>query len=280
MKNFVFFLVFVFFIFSCKNKENIVKNDSGIINNPTTIEESSQQKIEEVMYVNSLEGLRVRKEPGIDSERISLLNNNEKVIVLDKDTNIHTIDGINGNWFLIKNDGITGWVFGGYLVSEEEFITKNAGINSLTSKIIIPFSIEELEALPSLWQIKTDDSKYLIEDRGTAPPPRFVVVKNLENSEIIFFGSYFQNINLRGYTIEIVKNYGTYYAGKWSINKNLDDNEIEFGETFLKENEPPLEWVEIADLAKGNGLGLLIIFEYNFETKESKIIGAEYRRTM
>jgi hypothetical protein len=280
MKNFVFFLIFIFIVFSCRNKENIAQNNSEKINKSTTIDETSQQKTEEVMYVNSFEGLRVRKEPGLDSERLFLLNNNEKVIVLEKDTNIYTIDGINGNWFLIKADGIIGWVFSGYLVSEEELITKNAEINNLTSKIIIPFSIEELNALPSLWQIKTEDSKYLIEDRGTAPPPRFVIVKNLENEEIIFFGTYFQNINLREYTIEIVKNYGTYYAGKWSINKNLVDNEIDFGKVFLKENEPPLEWVEIADLAQGNGLGLLIIFEYNFKTKESKIIGGKYYRTM
>jgi hypothetical protein len=278
MKYFFFFLIFI--VFSCRNKENIAQNKSEKINKSTTIDETPQQKTEEVMYVNSFEGLRVRKEPSLDSERIFLFNNNEKVIVLEKDTNIYTIDGINGNWFLIKADGIIGWVFSGYLVSEEEYITKNAEINNLTSKIIIPFSIEELNALPSLWQIKTEDSKYLIEDRGTAPPPRFVVVKNLENEEIIFFGTYFQNINLREYTIEIVKNYGTYYAGKWSINKNLVDNEIDFGKVFLKENEPPLEWVEIADLAKGNGLGLLIIFEYNFVSEESKIIGGKYYRTM
>jgi len=200
MKIFVFFLIFVFIVFSCRNKENIAQNNSENINKSTAI--------------------------------------------------------------------------------EEEFIAKNTEINNLTSKIINPFSIEELNALPSLWQIKTKDSKYLIEDRGTAPPPRFVVVKDLENGEIIFFGTYFQNINLREYTIEIVKNYGTYYAGKWSINENLVDNEIDFGKIFLKENEPPLEWVETADLAKGNGFGLLIIFEYNFKTKENKIIGGKYYTTM
>jgi len=48
----------------------------------------------------------------------------------------------------------------------------------------------------------------------------------------------------------------------------------------LNENEPPLEWVEIADLAKGNSLGLLIIFEYNFKTKESKIVGGKYYKTI
>jgi len=230
MKRLFFFLIFLLIIFSCKNKRNIVQDDSENNNKLTTIEESPQHGLEEAMYVNSLEGLRVRKAPDIDSK--------------------------------------------------EEVITKNTVISNLNPKIIVPFSIEELNALPSLWQIETEDSKYLIEDRGTTPPPRFVVVKNLENKEIIFFATYFQNINLREYTIEIVKNYGTYYAGEWSINKNLANNEIDFGKTFLNENEPPLEWVEIADLAKGNSLGLLIIFEYNFKTKESKIVGGKYYKTI
>jgi len=281
MKIFVVFLTFVFIAFSCKNKENILQNNVEKIKKSSNVNKSSQQINGEVMYVNSLEGLRVKKEPDINSEKIFLLNNNEKIIVIEKDSNIYTIDGINGNWFLIKTDKVVGWVFSSYLVSEEEFITKNAGVNNITPEIIIPFSIEELNALPSLWRIKTEDSKYLIEDRGTVPPPRFVVVKNIENREIIFFGTYYQNINLREYTIEIVKNYGTYYAGEWTINKNIiDKEEINFGKAFLRENELPLEWVEIADLAHGNGIGLLIIFEYNFQTKESKIIGGKYYKTM
>jgi hypothetical protein len=152
--------------------------------------------------------------------------------------------------------------------------------NKLTQNIIIPYSIEELNKLPSSWQIITDDSIYLIEDRGTRPPPRNVVVKNIENGEIIFFGLYYNSINLNGYIIEIVKHYGEYYAGKWSINKNLDDTELNFGKIFLEESKPPDEWVQIADLAQGNGLGLLIIFEYNFEKRESRIIGGKYYRTM
>jgi hypothetical protein len=266
-------------MFSCKNKENIPQNYSGVINEPTIIEEPSQQT-EEILYVNSLEGLRVRKEPSINSERLFLLNDNEKVIVLEKDINICTIDGINGNWYLIKTNEITGWVFSGYLINEEELIEKNKETEKINANVILPFSIEFLNLLPSLWQIITDDSRYLIEDRGTRPPPRYVIVKNLENEEIIFFGDYFENINSQGYAIEIIKHYGNYYAGKWSISNNLGNDELDFGQAFLKENEPPQEWVQVADLAKGNGLALVIVFEYNFVTKESKIIGGKYYQTM
>ncbi|GHV34614.1 hypothetical protein AGMMS4952_27010 [Spirochaetia bacterium] len=75
------------------------------------------------MYVNSPEGLRVRAEPNIDSEKIYLLNNNQEVIILSKDINNIQIDGINGNWYLVQTDEITGWVFSGYLSNNYDEIT-------------------------------------------------------------------------------------------------------------------------------------------------------------
>jgi hypothetical protein len=112
----------------------------------------------------------------------------------------------------------------------------------------------EIEIRPSLWQTMTYDSKYLIEDRGTVPPPRNVIVIDIRNNEIIFSGMYYQDINLRGHTIEIVKFYGEYYAGKWSINRNLEEEEMNFAKYFLETNQPPEELVRIADLAQGNGI--------------------------
>ena len=157
---------------------------------------------------------------------------------------------------------------------------ENTEQNNIDTNIDIPYSLEELNKLPSLWQIITEDARFLIEDRGTRPPPRYVVVKNLENGEIIFFGNYYEKINLHGYTIEIDKHYGEYYAGKWSVSKKLDDIELNFGKNFLEENEPPEELVRIADLAQGNGLALSLTYEYNFVTKEKKIIEGRYYRTM
>jgi hypothetical protein len=148
------------------------------------------------------------------------------------------------------------------------------------SNIYAQGSEKEMDWGPSLWQIMTDDSQYLIQDYGTRPAPRTVVVRNLENNEIVFSGSYYENINLQGHTIEIVQFYGEYYGGKWSINRNLSEEEKYFAEYFLKTNEPPEELMRIADLAKGNGMGLLIIFEYNIKTRETKIIGGKYIGTM
>ncbi|MDR0475321.1 MAG: SH3 domain-containing protein [Treponema sp.] len=279
MKYFITFIIIAVSItFSCTKKGNIA------LNNVETTEEliiagKKNSQVKEIMYVNSIEGLRVRKGPGIEYDRIFLLEDKEKIHVLKKDENEYIIDGITGNWFLIKTDIISGWVFSGFLINEKELNMNNVSNVSASDKRI-PYSFEELDMLPSLWQIISDDNKYVIEDRGTSSPPRNVIVKNRNTGELVFFGNYYNNINLQGNSIETVIQYGEYYAGKWSINKNLDEAELVFAKTFLEVNKPPEELIQTADLAKGNGLGVLIIIEYNFETKEKKIIRGDYYRTM
>lgn len=117
MRNIACLILLVSVIYGCTKKEIPISNKNE--NTVDLVEnEETNPALEETMYVNSSEGLRVRKEPDVESERISLLNNKEKVLVIDKDKNEYTIDGIRGNWFLIKTDEITGWVFSGYLVTE------------------------------------------------------------------------------------------------------------------------------------------------------------------
>ena len=133
----------------------------------------------------------------------------------------------------------------------------------------------------SSWSVVTDDFKYMLQDQGTAPPPRGVVVWNLENGEEIFSASYYVEINLRGHSINIVRHFSTYYNGNWSIPRNFNEEEINFGNYFKEENEPPEEWVKIADAGGGgNALSLFLIYEYNIETKEIKIISGQYIQTM
>jgi len=132
----------------------------------------------------------------------------------------------------------------------------------------------------SSWSKITDDFKYLLQDQGTSPS-RGVVIWSLKDGEEIFSAGYNIDINLKGYTIEIYQYYGEYYAGKWTINReNFTEGEINFVNIFMEENEPPKELVRIADLAQGNGLALLIIYEYNIHTKERRIIGGKYIGTM
>ena len=88
------------------------------------------------MYVNSREGLNIRKSPSLSAEKIGALKYGEYIGMVEEGE-IVTIDGIKAPWtkILIDYDGFEednfrnyGWVFGGYLqekcpMSEKEIIS-------------------------------------------------------------------------------------------------------------------------------------------------------------
>ena len=103
------------------------------------------KKIVNTMYVDSLEGLRVRDNPTLSGKRICGLVNASpvKIVEVGKETEI---DGIKDNWVKIlipayewKGDSPEyGWVFGGYLSKEKVKYNLNSTVdikNLLTSKI-------------------------------------------------------------------------------------------------------------------------------------------------
>jgi hypothetical protein len=74
----------------------------------------------EIMYVNSPAGLRVRKGPNSNGEVIYILEHRKEVRILQHEQTV-VIDNIKGHWALIQNESITGWVFSGYLVPDKDF---------------------------------------------------------------------------------------------------------------------------------------------------------------
>jgi len=82
-----------------------------------------QEFEQNIMYVNSRSGLRVRSEPSINSSIIGVLQYGEFIIISSlsqtRSQNQVTIDGIKDYWyridFRIDNNWQTGWIFGGYL---------------------------------------------------------------------------------------------------------------------------------------------------------------------
>jgi len=124
MKNIIYvLLILTVSLSNCKKRENI--GDNNIINTEEliTIEEISPLvsnvdtllEINRKMYVNALEGLRVRNSPGLDGDRIALLDFKTEVVAKIEDENSVIIDGIEGKWTFIEFNDIKGWVFGGYL---------------------------------------------------------------------------------------------------------------------------------------------------------------------
>jgi hypothetical protein len=81
------------------------------------------------MYVNSIEGLRVRDCPDVSGNIVGRLSHLDRVLVLESSINIVEIDGIKSKWRRIKTDLYNGWVFGGYLEDTVEKIKNIEKIN-------------------------------------------------------------------------------------------------------------------------------------------------------
>ncbi len=103
---------------------NIFAEDFNFYKNNPTID---------LMYVDSPEGLRIRNQPSLNSEKIGVLYDRMIVKVIEIGE-LTTIDGIKSNWIKIlipidtikNNEKTYGWVFGGYLSkSLKQFTTVN-----------------------------------------------------------------------------------------------------------------------------------------------------------
>jgi hypothetical protein len=84
---------------------------------------SQSSEIGKVMYVNSIEGLRIRTEPAINSSILGTFLYGESIVIEEKTSMTITIDGITDYWYKLHFG--KGWVFGGYL-------SENLPSNALT----------------------------------------------------------------------------------------------------------------------------------------------------
>jgi hypothetical protein len=126
----------------------------------------------------------------------------------------------------------------------------------------------------SAWVIFTNDFKYIIEDVGTGPGVRGLYAWQVSDQELIFSGSRYRNINLNNYTIEIVYVYDWY-----SIEHNQLDDEIKkYAEDYKKTNPEPEDMVQYSRKT-GLGLELIIICEFDLDTRIRKIIRGQYIHT-
>jgi|GEM_PF-7040157 len=97
MKNILFILLFIINLFT------IIK----IIN--------ADENNKEYMYVNVRSGLNMRSEPSLNSNIITAIPYKEKLEIINKDGPVDIIDNQPGNWFMIKFENQTGWVFNAFL---------------------------------------------------------------------------------------------------------------------------------------------------------------------
>lgn len=111
-------------------------------------QEIKKLNFDEIIFVNSKEGLRQRAEPSLNSIIIGKLSHGTTIWVDEKSSFVETIDGITDYWYRTwggyynndpKNRYTRSWVFGGYL--------------SATLPLDIP-------AIVGYWDIVGDDGRY------------------------------------------------------------------------------------------------------------------------
>jgi hypothetical protein len=126
----------------------------------------------------------------------------------------------------------------------------------------------------SAWVIFTDDLNYMIEDFGTAPPPRGLKVWRVSDDKEVFSGTYYQDIKLYKHTIEII-----YVYNWWTVeNKKLDSEMLNYCENFKKNNPKPPDMLQHSRNT-GLPLELIIYCELNLDTGMRKIIKGQYIHT-
>lgn len=130
----ILIFLYIFLVMSCFSKEKKVNNETSKITNTYPYEIKQENKIDTInnfFSVISNVGLRVRKEPNLDSEKIGILKHNQIVKATKKTSDSLEIDGIKSNWFYINYHNLKGWVFGGYLQEVEIPLYELNEINSV-----------------------------------------------------------------------------------------------------------------------------------------------------
>ncbi len=114
------------------NSKNIIKNNLG--------------------WIKAINGLNIRKSNNINAPKIELIPYGSQVEINYEDNEFVTIDGIKSKWVNIEWKNKSGWIFGGYLSSSNDFIKNIRRITAkkglpiynnfelLDEKIIIPYN--------------------------------------------------------------------------------------------------------------------------------------------
>ena len=128
----------------------------------------------------------------------------------------------------------------------------------------------------SMWAHITDDRQFLLQDYGTAPPPRDIVVWRINDGEIILKGSY-NSINLQENKVEKVYFYRNYYNGWSNENTRLTNEQLDYARSFFENN--PLDQDALdATKSTGTSIGIILISEFNLNSQKETIVRGEYIR--
>lgn len=134
MKKIKYVILLSIIFVSCFSKETTISNESSEnihISSVYITQESTTEAMNDFFSVLANEGLNVRVEPNLNSEKVGLLKYKQIVRATKRTTELIEIDGTKSNWFYINYHNLTGWVFGGYLKKMEIPLYELNEINSV-----------------------------------------------------------------------------------------------------------------------------------------------------
>jgi hypothetical protein len=220
-KVFILLIGFSLCFISCSKKERNQTDETTIIQETkiekeeTSTEIKVEEKAKEYVYVNSVEGLRIRKNSDAESEKIGSLKNKEKVELISRGKVPVEIDGITSTWYEIKTEeGIQGFAFGGYLEetlnnveiiqtvegnywneqNRDNVTIKNKGNGKLSITTNIPIFSESQRIIEVQEIFHTDLFNDIIDGRGGLS--NTFSVKFNENKELILQDDRYELINM------------------------------------------------------------------------------------
>ena len=122
----------------------------------------------------TIQGLRIRREPSLETDILGLLDRNEHVKVLSVSKNKLTVDGMTGPWLeiMIPDSKFSGWVFSGYIETDENQLA----LISRKKRQVTSAEIQKNEASVN----NPSQEQEPIEDAEVIPDPFTIVI--LENS--------------------------------------------------------------------------------------------------
>lgn len=116
------FLLFVLLL-SCKEEklttsETISKQNQEVRLEETKSKKSSPSSEDKNYYVSSLDGLFLRDEPSIKSNKITLIPYNEEIVGNYSEKISDKVNNEEGFWIRAKYKDMSGWVFDKFITEE------------------------------------------------------------------------------------------------------------------------------------------------------------------
>lgn len=146
----------------------LIITSAALAQNDSTGIQETEKALTAISLIN---GLRIRTKPGLPSRIMGVVSEGERLSVVGRSEEKILIEEAEDYWYKIKlNNGKTGWVFGSYLIVEEEIPETEGWVGDYVVNMREYFGlgtkiVERVEWGDRFIVIAKTDKKVTIEDK-------------------------------------------------------------------------------------------------------------------